>query len=448
MDQHTTAAKNWLDRRYSRKADGRYKAHQPIRGLRTEFSEPNALLRFARTYKLLEWMHALRFESVLDIGGGEGYLAALVRDLFRPPVVHTCDLSVEANLRAAELFGIGGVSADASRLPFADEAYDLVICSEVIEHLSRPALAIGELMRVARNYVIVSTAEFSPLGEIERSLRVLTLDRDYPHAELNWFTPGDFTLLMGDHTVLSSQYRAIGHRLPASDRTREEVERLVVYLSDVTGIDVDQTGVIAIAAKTETPPAAHRLGATAERRVLDRLLDGPQGGIEHDVREVVEPDMVSRLRCVRCGAHLELDEAGASLACVDCDSTYRVTGGVPEMAEAAGEGDSAAREASCAARLAAGDAERHMRIARLMARLHNSKAGRHGAAVHWLAGQGLRMLWLFGRRESMGLKAKRVVSRLWGRKDDAEAASIAGMSGARAETSSPEPAAVPQPRQR
>jgi hypothetical protein len=58
------------------------------------------------------------------------------------------------------------------------------------------------------------------------------------------------------------------------------------------------------------------------------------------------------------------------------------------------------------------------------------------------------MLWLFGRRESMGLKAKRVVSRLWGRKDDAEAASIAGMSGARAETSSPEPAAVPQPRQR
>ena len=120
MDQHTSAAKNWLDRRYSRGADGRYKAHQPIRGLSTEFAEPNALVRLARTFKLLEWIHALKFESVLDIGGGEGYLSALVRDLFEPKVVTTCDLSVEANLRAWELFGIGGVSADASRLPFAD----------------------------------------------------------------------------------------------------------------------------------------------------------------------------------------------------------------------------------------------------------------------------------------------------------------------------------------
>jgi hypothetical protein len=322
-----------------------------------------------------------------------------------------------------------------------------VVCSEVIEHLSRPALAIGEAMRVARRYVIVSTAEFSPLGELERSLRVLTLDRDYPHAELNWFTPGDFTLLMGDHTVLSSQFRAIGHQLPTTERTREEVERVVLYLSDVTGIDVDQTGVIAIAAKTDPPPTAHRLDASGERRVLDRLLDGPQEGASgRAAPETVDSELLSRLRCVQCGARVEARDAGESLTCVSCQAAYKLTTGVPEMLAAPGPDDSAARDASCAARLAAGDASRRARIDALMARLHNSKAGKHGSAVHWMAGQGLRVLWLVGRREPLASKVKRVVRKLTGGLDAAEAATLAEASGAPGAAVGPKPAAVPRQR--
>lgn len=43
-----------------------------------------------------------------------------------------------------------GVSADAGRLPFADGTFDVVIASEVLEHIPADAAAMAELARVVR----------------------------------------------------------------------------------------------------------------------------------------------------------------------------------------------------------------------------------------------------------------------------------------------------------
>ncbi len=51
------------------------------------------------------------------------------------------------------LAGAGGVSlevADARDLPFADEAFDVVVCFEVIEHVEDPESILDELRRVLR----------------------------------------------------------------------------------------------------------------------------------------------------------------------------------------------------------------------------------------------------------------------------------------------------------
>lgn len=46
------------------------------------------------------------------------------------------------------------VEADGQFLPFADDAFDYVICSHVLEHVEDPDLLISELMRVAsRGYI-------------------------------------------------------------------------------------------------------------------------------------------------------------------------------------------------------------------------------------------------------------------------------------------------------
>lgn len=40
--------------------------------------------------------------------------------------------------------------ADAYRLPFGDEAFDVVLCAEVLEHMHSPALALAEVRRVLK----------------------------------------------------------------------------------------------------------------------------------------------------------------------------------------------------------------------------------------------------------------------------------------------------------
>lgn len=42
------------------------------------------------------------------------------------------------------------------RLPFDDGSFDCVICSDVLEHLDNIHMVFGELVRVSRNYMVIS----------------------------------------------------------------------------------------------------------------------------------------------------------------------------------------------------------------------------------------------------------------------------------------------------
>lgn len=46
--------------------------------------------------------------------------------------------------------------ADAHRLPFPDNSFDLVLCLEVLEHLPDSAVGLCELLRVSRDGVVMS----------------------------------------------------------------------------------------------------------------------------------------------------------------------------------------------------------------------------------------------------------------------------------------------------
>jgi ubiquinone/menaquinone biosynthesis C-methylase UbiE/uncharacterized protein YbaR (Trm112 family) len=431
MNQHTQKAKEWLDHRYSRDREGGYLAHQPIHGLRTSHAEPNFILRFARTFRLLELLHNLEFDSVLDVGGGEGYLAALVRDVYGRTTVHSSDLSAQACQRAGEIFDIRGVAADSTSLPFADQSYDVVLCSEVIEHLSRPGRAIAELARIARKYVVISTAEFCPAGELERALRGLTLDRSYPHSEVNWFTADDFRGLLGT-TVFSAQYRNLEHLLPAVDGTREQVEKILTLLTSSNTLDVDHAGVIVISPRhgAPAPDMASRSSFAHRRRILNRLLDPPASTKPRfDSRSMEE--LVSRLRCLECSSGVAIHADGASLRCTACATAYDVSDGVPSMFVATpNEPAPQGLEDACVALLGAGNPSGERRVRQVIRRLHNNEGRHHGERMQKLATQALRLLWLWKRNEPVASKVSRLFGRLTGRRpvgyDDVQRALLGG----------------------
>ena len=94
--------------------------------------------------------------TVLEVGCGEGRLADYLFRRRPPTAFVALDLSMER--LAPELDPrVRFLQASAYELPFADDAFDLVVCCEVLEHLDRPAEALRELTRVSRSGVLMST---------------------------------------------------------------------------------------------------------------------------------------------------------------------------------------------------------------------------------------------------------------------------------------------------
>lgn len=179
MDNYTEKTRNWLDDRFRETTDeGIYFAHQPIYGFRNGHSEEYVIQRYMITYQIMKALAHLKFNSLLDVGGAEGYKAALARELFDAKV-RSCDLSNEACNRAKEIFGVEGEVVDIHQLPYDDDEFDIVVCSETLEHVPDIQTAVKELLRVSKNSVIISVPHESK-ETIEKNIK-----ENIPHSHLH-----------------------------------------------------------------------------------------------------------------------------------------------------------------------------------------------------------------------------------------------------------------------
>jgi SAM-dependent methyltransferase len=156
VEDYTARAALELEERYLRiDENGIYKPHQPIYGFRQLPSEPDHVPRYAITFAMLDVLSRISFSTLLDVGGAEGYKAFLAQSLLGSSVV-TTDLSAEACNRAREIFNLDARPADIHSLPFANGSFDVVTCSETLEHVPDLRAAVGELLRVARTAVVIT----------------------------------------------------------------------------------------------------------------------------------------------------------------------------------------------------------------------------------------------------------------------------------------------------
>jgi len=87
-------------------------------------------------------------ERVLDVGCGTGELTRVLREE-TPGTVVGCDADIGllAHLEPPAVLG------DATRLPFEDDSFDLVVCQALLINLPDPAAAVEELARVSSDRV-------------------------------------------------------------------------------------------------------------------------------------------------------------------------------------------------------------------------------------------------------------------------------------------------------
>ncbi len=110
--------------------------------------------RFLETTDLL--LSDLDFHSLLDVGCGEGVVFRRIAQRFRPQIA-ALDIDLERVKSAQEQNGETLLlNAGAESLPFADNAFDIVLLLEVLEHIGDPQQALAEARRVARRYLLLS----------------------------------------------------------------------------------------------------------------------------------------------------------------------------------------------------------------------------------------------------------------------------------------------------
>ncbi|KQS76893.1 methyltransferase [Rhizobium sp. Leaf384] len=96
---------------------------------------------------------AIEGDSVCDVGCGTGALLKHIQ-ASRPDLTRVTGVDFVVD-DAGSLPGVEYIAARIEDLPFADGAFDTVVCTHVIEHVLDYRQAIAELRRIARRRLII-----------------------------------------------------------------------------------------------------------------------------------------------------------------------------------------------------------------------------------------------------------------------------------------------------
>ncbi|SDY00688.1 methyltransferase domain-containing protein [Halobellus clavatus] len=142
----------------------------------------------------LEWLAIEQGDRVLDVGCGTGFATeGLLRYTDN---IHGLDQSRHQMEKAFEKFGtrekVRFYRGDAERLPFADDAFDVVWSSGSIEYWPNPVDALAEFRRV-----------------VKPGHRVLVVGPDYPNSRV-FQELADAIMLFYDETEAQRMFEEAG----------------------------------------------------------------------------------------------------------------------------------------------------------------------------------------------------------------------------------------------
>lgn len=157
--------------------------------------------RFFRKFYAL--FSQVNISSVLEVGCGEGFvLDYLVK---RQPDLRLAGIDRNpAAVRMASRITARGITyacSDGLHIPYVDETFDMVIISEVLEHVrADPTDVLREAMRVSRRFLLITVPREPYFQAITSCLLACGLVNDPEH--INFWTTRELRQWLGQYLAI------------------------------------------------------------------------------------------------------------------------------------------------------------------------------------------------------------------------------------------------------
>ena len=142
------------------------------------------------------------YSTVLDVGARDGHFSGLLSAYFDE--VTALDLSKPS----FELPRVRTVAGDITALDFPDRSFDVVFCTEVLEHIPRLSTACAELCRVSRHALVIGVP-FDQDTRIGQTTCGACGAINPPYGHVNSFTRQQLVALFQGFEVIAESY--VGH---------------------------------------------------------------------------------------------------------------------------------------------------------------------------------------------------------------------------------------------
>lgn len=134
----------------------------------------------------------IKAEKVLEVGAGDGSILHYLNEWNFAPQLYALEIAdtgveIIKNRHLKNLVSV--MPFDGYKIPFEDDAFDLVILAHVLEHVEHERILLRELKRVAK-FIVIEVPKDYRFGVDKRMKHFL----DYGH--INMYTPTSLRFLL------------------------------------------------------------------------------------------------------------------------------------------------------------------------------------------------------------------------------------------------------------